>query len=67
MSAANAKDAILRAGRGIRWYFREASGESKWDEYVADCRERGVVPRSRREFERRRADQRDHDPRARCC
>ena len=44
----------LRAGRGLRWYVRQATGEAKWDEYVESCRARGKEPVSRREFERAR-------------
>ena len=58
---------LLRVGRGLRWYVRQLTGEAKWDEHVADCAARGVVPMSRRDFERHRADAAEHDPRARCC
>jgi hypothetical protein len=61
------RDAVRRAGRALRWYVRQASGEAKWDEYVAGCRARGVVPISRREFERHRADHRERNPQSRCC
>lgn len=46
---------------------REATGEAKWDDYVAGCRRAGVVPLSRREFERQRAEAREHAPQSRCC
>ncbi|GAW49820.1 MULTISPECIES: YbdD/YjiX family protein [unclassified Nocardioides] len=59
--------AVLRAGRGLRWYLRQATGEAKWDEYLAVCREQGADPMSRREFERRRADHREAHPQSRCC
>ena len=36
------RSAVLRAGRGLRWYLRQATGEAKWDEYVALCREQGA-------------------------
>jgi uncharacterized short protein YbdD (DUF466 family) len=59
--------AVLRAGRGLRWYVRQATGEAKWDEYVAACRASGAEPVSRREFERHRADHREANPQSRCC
>jgi uncharacterized short protein YbdD (DUF466 family) len=59
--------AVLRIGRRVRWYVRQLTGEAKWDEYVADCARRDVVPMSRRDFERHRADLLEHDPMARCC
>ncbi|GAB3251037.1 YbdD/YjiX family protein [Nocardioides dilutus] len=61
------RDAVLRAGRGLRWYVRQATGEAKWDEYVAACRADGTEPVSRREFERHRAEHREANPQARCC
>ena len=59
--------ALLRAGRGLRWYVRQATGEAKWDEYVALCGEQCTEPISRHEFERRRTDHREAHPRSRCC
>ena len=35
---------MLRAGRGLRWYVRQATGEAKWDEYVETCRAQGAEP-----------------------
>lgn len=61
------RDTLIRVGRGLRWYLRQATGEAKWDEHVEHCRLRGVDPGSRRDFERRRADERDRDPQSRCC
>lgn len=61
------RSAITRVGRGIRWYIREATGEAKWDQYLDGCRRQGVVPISRRKFERHLADQREHHPQNRCC
>jgi uncharacterized short protein YbdD (DUF466 family) len=58
---------VLRAGRGLRWYLRQVTGEAKWDEYVQQCARTGVPPVPRREFERYRADHREHDPQSRCC
>ena len=60
-------DAVLRAGRGLRWYVRQATGEAKWDEYVAACRAEGAEPVSRRAFERHRAEHREASPQSRCC
>jgi uncharacterized short protein YbdD (DUF466 family) len=59
--------ALVRAWRGLRWYVRELTGEARWDEYVDRCAREGVVPMSRRAFERHRADLREHDPQSRCC
>jgi uncharacterized short protein YbdD (DUF466 family) len=54
---------------GVRWYLREVSGESAYDHYVdhmrSDHPQQPVM--SRREYERRRQDQRENNPRARCC
>jgi uncharacterized short protein YbdD (DUF466 family) len=61
------RDAVLRAGRGLRWYLRQVTGEAKWDEYVERCSRRGVPPVSRRDFERHRADHRERHPQSRCC
>ena len=61
------RTALLKAGRGLRWYLKEASGEAKWDEYVARCREDGTRAMSRREFERHRSEHRENNPQSRCC
>lgn len=61
------RQALARAGRGLRWYVRQATGEAKWDQYVERCRVEGVAPMSRREFERQRAEHREHDAGSRCC
>jgi uncharacterized short protein YbdD (DUF466 family) len=54
---------------GVRWYLREVTGESGYDRYVAHMRadhpDQPVM--TRREYERRRQDDRDARPRARCC
>ena len=55
------------AGRGVRWYLREFTGEARWDDYLRRCAEHGHQPMSRREFERRRADERERHPVSRCC
>jgi uncharacterized short protein YbdD (DUF466 family) len=61
---------LLRdAFAGVRWYLREVSGESAYDRYVEHMRrdhsDQAVM--SRRDFERRRMDAREENPRARCC
>ena len=54
---------------GIRWYLREVSGECAYDRYVEHMRRDhpGQAVMSRRDYERRRQDARDENPRARCC
>ncbi|MBC7560134.1 MAG: YbdD/YjiX family protein [Dermatophilaceae bacterium] len=59
--------AVLKAGRGIRWYLKQVTGEAKWDEYLERCRREGAEPMSRRHFERHRAEHQETNPRARCC
>ncbi len=53
----------------VRWYLREVSGESAYDRYVAHQRQdhpdRPLL--TRRQFERERMDERERNPRARCC
>lgn len=61
------RSAALRAGRGIRWYLRQATGEAKWDEYLERCRDEDAEPLSRRNFERHRAEHKEKHPPARCC
>lgn len=61
------KAAVLQAGRGIRWYLRQATGEAKWDEYRDRCRGEDAPPMSRRDFERHRAEQKENNPQSRCC
>lgn len=58
---------IRSAGRGIRWYIKQLTGEAKWDEYLDHCRAEGHEPMSRRDFERRRADEKESSPQPRCC
>jgi uncharacterized short protein YbdD (DUF466 family) len=67
VTAADVRSAVVRAGRGVRWYLREWSGESRWDAYLQECAEHGHPPVSRREFERRRADALERSPVSRCC
>lgn len=56
------------AGR-LGWYLREVSGESDYERWVAHQREHHPheEPMDRRAFERFRMDDRDRNPRARCC
>lgn len=58
---------LLGAARGVRWYFKQLTGESKWDDYLARCEAEGLTPMSRREFERHRADHVERNPQGRCC
>lgn len=55
----------------IRWFWREATGESTYDRYVAHTRahDPDAPVLSRREFERQRTDAQEADPREgfRCC
>jgi hypothetical protein len=59
--------AVRRAWAGLRWYVREATGEARWDEYVAACAAEGREPVARREFERHRDEHRERAGRSRCC
>jgi Selenoprotein, putative len=67
VTAADVRAAVVRAGRGVRWYLREFTGEARWDVYLRDCVEHGHEPVSRREFERRRSDLAERNPVSRCC
>ena len=58
---------LLAAARAVRWYVRQATGEAKWDEYVARCRRAGEQPVTRREFERHRLEHRETAAQSRCC
>jgi uncharacterized short protein YbdD (DUF466 family) len=53
------------------WYVREFTGETAYERYVEHARRHdpGAAVLSRGEFERRRVDARDGDPREgfRCC
>lgn len=60
--------AVRRAWAAVRWYLKEATGEARWDEHVARCREDGRDPGSRRDFERHRAEHRERAAGSgRCC
>jgi uncharacterized short protein YbdD (DUF466 family) len=61
------RETLLRVGRGLGWYLKQASGEAKWDEYLERCRRGGTEPMSRRAFERHRADHQERNPQSRCC
>ena len=61
------KPTLSRAGRGVVWYLKQATGEAKWDEYVDSCRHEGTEPMSRREYERHRTEHKEHNPQSRCC
>ena len=66
-NATAVRSATGRAWHGVRWYLREWSGEARWDDYLRHCAEHGHQPMTRREFERRRADERERNPVSRCC
>ena len=51
----------------LRRLLREATGEAKWDDYLAHCREDGVQPMTRRAFERQRSEDREKGSPNRCC
>lgn len=59
--------AVLRFGRGIRWYLRELTGEAKWDRYLDHARIEGIEPMTRRDFERHRIEHQEKNPKASCC
>ena len=67
MTAGDLRAAVVRAGRGVRWYLREWSGEARWDDHLRESAAHGHPPLSRREFERRRSDARERTPVSRCC
>lgn len=58
-----AQDTLRRLGRLLK----EATGEAKWDDYLAECRSTGATPMSRKEFELHRAHQQECRPGMRCC
>jgi len=60
----------LRHGvRWLRWYLREASGETAYERYVAHAlaAHPDAPVLSRGQFERQRMSQRDGRPESRCC
>ena len=60
-------ESLGRAGRGVVWYLKHVSGESRWDDYLARCAAEGTEPMTRRAFERHRADHRETRVEGRCC
>ena len=62
-----AANRLREAVRALGWYLRQVSGEAKWDDYLDRCREAGVAPLSRRDFERHRAEHRERRGPSRCC
>ncbi|NEB79752.1 YbdD/YjiX family protein [Streptomyces sp. SID14478] len=66
-----AASVLLRVVRHVRWYVRELTDESAYERYVAHVRAAhpGTCVPSRREFERKRTDRQEADPRQgfRCC
>jgi uncharacterized short protein YbdD (DUF466 family) len=69
VSPAAAAGRIGDLARTIRWYLREAAGETAYERYVEHVRRDhpGAGVMSRRDFERWRQDDRNDNPRARCC
>jgi uncharacterized short protein YbdD (DUF466 family) len=60
----------VRATAGaLLWYLREVTGEHDYDRYAEHQRRHhpDAPLLSRREFERRRMDERDKYPQQRCC
>ena len=55
-------------GRAL-WYLREVAGENDYARYLEHRRREhpGEPVLDRRAFERRRSDERERNPRARCC
>ena len=53
----------------VTWYLKEVSGEADYDRYVAHRREEhsDEPVMCRADWERLRQDERDRNPRARCC
>jgi uncharacterized short protein YbdD (DUF466 family) len=59
---------LSRAAKSLLWYLREVSGESDYERYVAHSRQHPDAPvLCRRDFERRKMDEREANPQARCC
>jgi uncharacterized short protein YbdD (DUF466 family) len=54
---------------GMRWYLKEVAGETAYERHVEHVRREhpDAMVMSRRDFERMRQDQRNDNPRARCC
>ncbi len=60
-----ARDALAK----LVWNLKQLTGEHDYDRYVQHHRHAhpDASALSRREFERRRMDERDRNPRVRCC
>ncbi|WGW10859.1 YbdD/YjiX family protein [Saxibacter everestensis] len=69
---------VVRAARGIGWYFRELMGDNAYRNYLASWRRThpsadgcdvgtGNGPMTEREFWRARTDDQDANPGPRCC
>ncbi len=60
---------LREAVAGVRWDLREVAGENAYDRYVEHLRRAhpDALVMSRRDFERWRQDEREANPRARCC
>jgi uncharacterized short protein YbdD (DUF466 family) len=60
---------VREAVAKLAWYLMELTGEHDYDRYVEHHRRAhpDASALSRREFERRRMDERDQNPRVRCC
>jgi uncharacterized short protein YbdD (DUF466 family) len=69
VTAGTARRKLGDVARGVRWYLREVAGESAYDRYVEHVRREhpGAFVMSRRDFERWRQDDRNDNPRSRCC
>lgn len=61
--------AVMRAGRGIRWYMTTLMGDTAYVTYVAHHRRHhpDEEPMTERQFWRQRMDDQDRNPGARCC
>ncbi|MFS0895225.1 YbdD/YjiX family protein [Microbacterium sp. 179-I 3D3 NHS] len=61
--------AVGRAGRGIRWYMTTLMGDTAYATYVAHHRREhpGDEPLTERQFWRKKMDDQDRNPGARCC
>jgi len=60
---------LREVARSVGWYLREVSGETGYERYVAHVRREhpDAIVMTRREYERWRQDDRNSNPRARCC
>jgi uncharacterized short protein YbdD (DUF466 family) len=60
---------LMEAVGKVGWYLKEVSGETAYDRWVEHrlAHHSGAPIPSRREFERKRMDDRDAKPQQRCC